>query len=169
VLRYGHYVKVTSQILQLLAPLNACARTRFSIEAAQPNLDPRTLDMLPDKVVMYGVLDLKDHRVRRRRYSPRIRGALRHAAPERLVIAPDCGMKYLPRAVAFAKLRRWWLAAILRCRTKSLRLPSHARRKCAFRNLRARLMVGFQSGGSFQGYTVTSGIRRQRSDIDASR
>jgi 5-methyltetrahydropteroyltriglutamate--homocysteine methyltransferase len=54
---------------------------------------------------MYGVLDLKDHRVETPEIvAQRIRGALRHVTPQRLVIAPDCGMKYLPRSVAFAKL-----------------------------------------------------------------
>ena len=61
--------------------------------------------MLPDKGVLYGVLDFKDHRVETPQIvAQRIRGALRHVTPERLVIAPDCGMKYLPRAVASAKL-----------------------------------------------------------------
>jgi 5-methyltetrahydropteroyltriglutamate--homocysteine methyltransferase len=85
--------------------LNACSAHQISLEAAQPNLDPRTLDMLPDKGVMYGVLDLKDHGVETPEIvAQRIRGALRHVAPERLVVAPDCGMKYLPRAIAVAKL-----------------------------------------------------------------
>jgi 5-methyltetrahydropteroyltriglutamate--homocysteine methyltransferase len=103
---YGHYVKVDKpNTYSFLAPLNACVAHQISIEAAQPNLDPNTLNMLPDKVVMYGVLDLRDHRVETPEIvAQRIRDALRHVAPERLVIAPDCGMKYLPRAVAFAKL-----------------------------------------------------------------
>jgi 5-methyltetrahydropteroyltriglutamate--homocysteine methyltransferase len=103
---YAHYVKVDKpKTYNFLAPLNACAAHQISVEAAQPNLDPRTLDVLPDKGVMYGVLDLKDHRVETPQIvAQRIRGALGHVTPERLVIAPDCGMKYLPRAVAFAKL-----------------------------------------------------------------
>jgi 5-methyltetrahydropteroyltriglutamate--homocysteine methyltransferase len=104
---YAHYVKVDKpNTYNFLAPLNACVAQQISIEAAQPNLDPKTLDMLPDKVVMYGVLDLKDHTVETPQLvAQRIAGALRHATPQRLVIAPDCGMKYLPRAVAFAKLQ----------------------------------------------------------------
>jgi 5-methyltetrahydropteroyltriglutamate--homocysteine methyltransferase len=103
---YAHYVKVDKpNTYSFLAPLNACAAHQISIEAAQPNLDPRTLDMLPNKSVMYGVLDLRDHAVETPEIvARRIRGALRHVTPQRLVIAPDCGMKYLPRAVAFAKL-----------------------------------------------------------------
>jgi 5-methyltetrahydropteroyltriglutamate--homocysteine methyltransferase len=103
---YAHYVKVDKpNTYRFLARLNACSAHQISLEAAQPNLDPRTLDMLPDKGVMYGVLDLKDHGVETPEIvAQRIRGALRHVAPERLVVAPDCGMKYLPRAIAVAKL-----------------------------------------------------------------
>ena len=104
---YGHYVKVDKpSTYSFLAPLNACAAHQISIEAAQPNLDPTTLEVLPNKVVMYGVLDLRDHRVETPEIvAQRIWGALGHIPPERLVIAPDCGMKYLPRDVAFAKLK----------------------------------------------------------------
>jgi 5-methyltetrahydropteroyltriglutamate--homocysteine methyltransferase len=103
---YAHYVKVDKpNTYRFLARLNACSAHQISLEAAQPNLDPRTLDMLPDKGVMYGVLDLKYHGVETPEIvAQRIRGALRHVAPERLVVAPDCGMKYLPRAIAVAKL-----------------------------------------------------------------
>jgi 5-methyltetrahydropteroyltriglutamate--homocysteine methyltransferase len=103
---YAHYVKVDKpNTYGYLAPLNACAAHQISIEAAQPNLDPKILDMLPDKVVMYGVLNLKDYKVETPQLvAQRIRSALRYVTADRLVIAPDCGMKYLPRAVAFAKL-----------------------------------------------------------------
>jgi 5-methyltetrahydropteroyltriglutamate--homocysteine methyltransferase len=104
---YGHYVKVDKpNTYSFLAPLNDCAAQQISIEAAQPNLDPSTINVLPDKVVMYGVLDLRDHSVETPDIvAQRIRGVLRHVTPERVVIAPDCGMKYLPRDVAFAKLK----------------------------------------------------------------
>ena len=104
---YGHYVKVEKpDRYHFLAPLNACRATQISIEAAQPRLDPAMLDLLPDKQVMYGVLDLKDHTVETPEIvAARLRQALGHIGPERLVVAPDCGMKYLPRDVAYAKLR----------------------------------------------------------------
>jgi len=104
---YGHYVKIDKpNAYHFLAPLNDCAATQISIEAAQPRLDPAMLDLLPGKQVMYGVLDLKDHTVETPEIvAARIRQALGHIGPERLVIAPDCGMKYLPRAVAYGKLR----------------------------------------------------------------
>jgi 5-methyltetrahydropteroyltriglutamate--homocysteine methyltransferase len=63
------------------------------------------LDLLPSKQVVYGVLDLKDHTVETPEIvADRIRQALKHLPPERLVVAPDCGMKYLPRDIAYAKL-----------------------------------------------------------------
>jgi len=104
---YGHYVKVEKpDRYHFLAPLNGCRATQISIEAAQPRLDPAMLDLLPDKQVMVGVLDLKDHTVETPEIvAARLRQALGHIGPERLVVAPDCGMKYLPRDVAYAKLR----------------------------------------------------------------
>lgn len=104
---YGHYVQVDKpNRYSFLAPLNACRATQISIEAAQPRLDPSMLEALPDKQVMYGVLDLKDHAVETPAIvADRLRAALKHIGPERLVVAPDCGMKYLPRDVAYGKLR----------------------------------------------------------------
>ncbi len=89
-----------------LPELNACAARQISIEAAQPNLDLAVLRALPDKTVILGVLNLGDDQVETPQVvADRIRAALRWIAPERLIIAPDCGMKYLPRQVAFAKLQ----------------------------------------------------------------
>lgn len=104
---YGHYVKADKpNTYSFLAPLNGCCAQQISIEAAQPNLDPKTLTLLPDKIVIFGVLDLKDHTVETPQViAQRIRGALQHVPPERLMIAPDCGMKYLPREVAYGKLK----------------------------------------------------------------
>ena len=104
---YGHYVKVEKpNRYSFLAPLNDCRATQISIEAAQPRLDATMLDLMPDKEVMYGVLDLKDHTVETPEIvAARLRQALQNIEPSRLVVAPDCGMKYLPRDVAYAKLR----------------------------------------------------------------
>lgn len=78
---------------------------QISIEAAQPRLDPGVLRDLAGKSVLYGVLDLGAEAVETtEEVAARIRAALRFIAPERLIPAPDCGMKYLPRARAFAKL-----------------------------------------------------------------
>lgn len=77
-----------------------------SIEAAQPRLDPAVLKDLPNKRIMYGVIDLNDPEVETpERVAERLRAALRHAEPERLIVAPDCGMKYQSRATAFGKLK----------------------------------------------------------------
>jgi 5-methyltetrahydropteroyltriglutamate--homocysteine methyltransferase len=89
-----------------LAELDSCPADQISIEAAQPRLDPAVLEQLPSKRVILGVLDLGDMNVESGEVvAERIRSALRHIDPERLLVAPDCGMKYLPREVARGKLR----------------------------------------------------------------
>ena len=101
-----HQGAAKPQQYDFLPQLRDSAIDIVSIEAAQPKLDPSVLRHLSNKRIMYGVIDLNDPEVE----SPtvvasRIREALQHAEPEQLVIAPDCGMKYLPRGVAFAKLK----------------------------------------------------------------
>jgi 5-methyltetrahydropteroyltriglutamate--homocysteine methyltransferase len=89
-----------------LGELDACPAAQISVEAAQPGLDPAVLEALPSKKVVLGVLDLGDERPETaEQVADRIRAALEHVPAERLIIAPDCGMKYLPREVARAKLR----------------------------------------------------------------
>lgn len=79
---------------------------QISIEAAQPKLDLGILSELSNKTIMLGVLDLGSPEVETAEtVAERIRAGLRHVPAERLVAAPDCGMKYLPRARAFAKLK----------------------------------------------------------------
>ena len=76
------------------------------MECAQPKLDPAILTVLPSKTILLGVLDLRDTTVETpEQVAARIRAALQHVPAERLVIAPDCGFKYLPRDVSFAKLQ----------------------------------------------------------------
>lgn len=88
-----------------LSQLADSAAEQISIEAAQPKLDLGILSDLSNKTIMLGVLDLGSVEVETAEtVAARIRHGLRHVAAERLVIAPDCGMKYLPRARAFAKL-----------------------------------------------------------------
>jgi 5-methyltetrahydropteroyltriglutamate--homocysteine methyltransferase len=88
----------------------------ISIEAAQPKLDLGVLSDLAGKNIMLGVLDLGDFNVETpETIVSRLRAGLKYVAPERLVPAPDCGMKYLPREVAFGKLKAMAdAAAILR-------------------------------------------------------
>jgi 5-methyltetrahydropteroyltriglutamate--homocysteine methyltransferase len=79
---------------------------QISIEAAQPRLDLGVLKDLSNKSILVGVLDLGDPEIEPVSVvADRIRNALKHVAPERLVVAPDCGMKYMPRATAFGKLK----------------------------------------------------------------
>ena len=88
-----------------LDELAACAATALSLEAAQPGLDPAILRRLEGKTILWGVLDLGSEEVESPdEVAARIRAAVEVVGPERLVAAPDCGMKYLPRARAVAKL-----------------------------------------------------------------
>ncbi len=90
---------------EFLGELDASAVHQVSIEAAQPRLDLDQLRLLPSKVIILGVLDLYDERVEQpETVAARIRSALERVPPERLIIAPDCGMKYLSRQVARGKL-----------------------------------------------------------------
>ena len=89
-----------------LPELEACKAQQISIEAAQPKLDLKVLRELPSKTIILGVIDLADMTVETPQIvADRIRRALAHVPVERLVVAPDCGMKYLPRAVAFGKMK----------------------------------------------------------------
>jgi len=79
---------------------------QISIEAAQPRLDPAIIKDLCGKTVIYGVIDLGDETVETPdQVAARLRPALDYIEPDRLVAATDCGMKYLPRPVAFGKLK----------------------------------------------------------------
>jgi 5-methyltetrahydropteroyltriglutamate--homocysteine methyltransferase len=89
-----------------LAELDASKATQVSIEAAQPKLDLEVLERLPTKDIILGVIDLSDMTIETpATVADRIRRALPHVPAERIIVAPDCGMKYLPRAVAFAKMK----------------------------------------------------------------
>jgi 5-methyltetrahydropteroyltriglutamate--homocysteine methyltransferase len=89
-----------------LAELEGSKARQISIEAAQPKLDLAILKALPSKTIILGVIDLSDMTVETpQTVAERIRRALAHVPAERVVVAPDCGMKYLPRAVAFGKMK----------------------------------------------------------------
>ncbi len=89
-----------------LPELENSKATQVSIEAAQPKLDLSVLAKLPSKQIILGVIDLSDPSVEApETVAARIRKALPYLAPERLVIAPDCGMKYLAREIAFGKMQ----------------------------------------------------------------
>jgi 5-methyltetrahydropteroyltriglutamate--homocysteine methyltransferase len=79
---------------------------QISIETAQAKLDCSVLERLPSKTILLGVLDLSDMGVETpETVAERIRRALPHIPAERIVVAPDCGLKYLPREVAFGKMK----------------------------------------------------------------
>ena len=79
---------------------------QISIETGQSNLDTAVLQKLPGKKIMVGCIDLSDMRVETpQQVADRIRRALQHVRPQDVIVAPDCGMKYLPRDVAFGKMK----------------------------------------------------------------
>ncbi len=103
---YAHIVHSRPNGYPFLEELADVAAQQISIESAQQKVDLSVLKGLSNKTLIVGVIDLSDE-------SPvedvdtvvlRIRNALRFVPPERLILAPDCGMKYLPRAKAFGKL-----------------------------------------------------------------
>jgi 5-methyltetrahydropteroyltriglutamate--homocysteine methyltransferase len=102
---YAHIVHDRPSGYPFLRELNDCAATHLSLEAAQPNLDPAVLRDVSDKTIILGVLDLGSEEVETpEAVAERIRKALTVLEAERLVVAPDCGMKYLPRERALRKL-----------------------------------------------------------------
>jgi 5-methyltetrahydropteroyltriglutamate--homocysteine methyltransferase len=97
-----------------LGELERAAVQQISIEAAQPRLDLAVLQELPTKTIVLGVLDLSDPSIETpEAIAARLREALRYVPPERLMVAPDCGMKYLPRDIAYRKLRAMTLGAAI--------------------------------------------------------
>ncbi len=103
---YAHSVKNKPSGYSFLPELEATAADHISIEAAQPGLPLSILKKLPSKKIMVGVISMGDETPETpETVAGRIREALRYISPERLIVAPDCGMKYLLRDLAFQKLR----------------------------------------------------------------
>lgn len=89
-----------------LPELAGSAVQQVSIETAQSNLDTSVLESLRGKTIILGVIDLSTHDVETAEVvAARIKRALPHVAADKIVIAPDCGMKYLPRASAYGKMK----------------------------------------------------------------
>jgi len=89
-----------------LPELERSKAAQVSIEAAQPKLDLAVLKQLPSKSIILGVIDLSSPAIETPEVvAARIRKALPHVSAERLIVAPDCGMKYLPRDIAFGKMQ----------------------------------------------------------------
>ena len=103
---YAAVVHEKPAAYSFLPELDGCKAQQISIEAAQPRLDLKVLRELPSKIIVLGVIDLADMTVETPQIvANRIRAALAYVPAERIVVAPDCGMKYLPRAVAFGKMQ----------------------------------------------------------------
>src|SRR5881628_2075883 len=89
-----------------LPELAGCSCRQVSIETAQSSLDTAVLEKLRGKKIMLGCIDLSDMTVETpQKVAERIKRALKHVKPEDVIVAPDCGMKYLPREVAFGKMK----------------------------------------------------------------
>jgi len=109
---YAAIIHQRPSAYSFLPELRGCSCQQVSIETAQSGLDCAVLTSLPDKRIMLGCLDLSDPAVETpETVVRRVRRALDHVAADRLVLAPDCGMKYLPREVAFGKLQAMVAAA----------------------------------------------------------
>jgi 5-methyltetrahydropteroyltriglutamate--homocysteine methyltransferase len=103
---YAHTVKDKPSGYSFLPQLADCAADQVSIEAAQPGLDLGVLRELSGKTILLGVLDLGSPEIETpEQVAARIRAALPYLDPAKIIPAPDCGMKYLPRERAFGKLQ----------------------------------------------------------------
>jgi 5-methyltetrahydropteroyltriglutamate--homocysteine methyltransferase len=103
---YAAVVPQKPSSYSFLTELEGSVVNQVSIEAAQPRIDLAVLRELPSKVMIVGVLNLGDRTIETPDVvAARIEAALKHLPAQRLSVAPDCGMKYLPREIAFGKLK----------------------------------------------------------------
>jgi 5-methyltetrahydropteroyltriglutamate--homocysteine methyltransferase len=103
---YAAIIHARPSAYSFLPELASCGCRQVSVETAQSNLDCSALLPLKDKKIMLGVLDLADMRVESPELvAERVRRALKHVPAENIILAPDCGMKYLPREIAIGKLK----------------------------------------------------------------
>jgi 5-methyltetrahydropteroyltriglutamate--homocysteine methyltransferase len=106
---YAHVMpdKPKGLAYKFLPEFEGCIAKQISIETAQPELDLAVLKDLPSKTIMLGVLDLATTAAVEtpELVAARIEKAFKFVPPERIVPAPDCGMKYMKRGVAFGKLK----------------------------------------------------------------
>ena len=111
---YAQLVKNKPGQYAFLPELAASKVEQISIEAAQPNLDLAVLKELSGKKILLGVISIEDHDCETpEQVANRIRHALEYVAPGNLIAAPDCGMKYMPREIAFRKLQALSLGAAI--------------------------------------------------------
>jgi 5-methyltetrahydropteroyltriglutamate--homocysteine methyltransferase len=109
---YAVYLKNKPAGYSFLSELAACTCKQVSIETAQPRLDCSVLGALNNKRIMVGCIDLSTPEVESPEVvADRVRKALNYVKPENVILAPDCGMKFLPADAAFGKLRAMTEAA----------------------------------------------------------
>jgi 5-methyltetrahydropteroyltriglutamate--homocysteine methyltransferase len=103
---YAAIIHQRPSAYSFLSQLKGCRCRQVSIETAQSNLDCAVLNDLPEKTIILGVLDLSTPEVETpETVASRIRRALEYRKPEDIIVAPDCGLKYLPRDSAFGKMK----------------------------------------------------------------
>jgi 5-methyltetrahydropteroyltriglutamate--homocysteine methyltransferase len=103
---YAHVVHERPQGYSFLPELEDCLAKQISIETAQSGINLDVLNALPSKKIILGVLDLSTDKIETPEIvADRIRRALDHVPAERILVAPDCGIKYMRRNVAFGKLK----------------------------------------------------------------
>ena len=103
---YAHVIHERPAGYNFLPEFAGCHVHQISIETAQSHLDTAVLEPLRGKTIILGVLDLSDPAVETpQTVAERIRSGLKHVDAAKIVVAPDCGLKYLPRDVAFGKMR----------------------------------------------------------------
>ncbi len=124
---YAALIHARASAYSFLPELAGCSCQQVSLETAQPNLDCSILSKLEGKKIMLGVLDLGSNEVETpETVAARIRRALPFVRAENLVVAPDCGLKYLGREVAYGKLKAMVAGAAL-LRSELARAPGPVR------------------------------------------
>ena len=102
---YAAIIHMRPQSYSFLSELARSPVQQVSIETAQSNLDCAVLEELPGKTIILGTLDLSDMTIEKpETVAARIRRALPYVPSEQIVVAPDCGLKYLPRDIAYQKM-----------------------------------------------------------------
>ena len=103
---YAAIIHERPSAYSFLPQLKGCRCRQISIETAQSKLDCAVLKELPDQMIILGVLDLSTPEIETpETVAARIRRALVYRKPEDIIVAPDCGLKYLPRDAAFGKMK----------------------------------------------------------------
>jgi 5-methyltetrahydropteroyltriglutamate--homocysteine methyltransferase len=134
---FGYAARVSTKPsgYSFLPELDACKADQISIETAQPKLDLAVLRQLLSKTIILGVLDLSDHTIETcETVAARIRAALPFVPAERIIVAPDCGLKYLPCDIAFGKMQAMVEGAtIVRRNSRPSRVSGHHAPQSPFR------------------------------------